>query len=114
MIRMAGGEYIFKNLTDENNRSNISISIEQFYDVAAEADYIIYNASIDSTVKTLDDLKAKDGIMADFKAVQNGNCYTSGSSVYQRIDLAAPLILEFHKLLTEDDPSDLVLLQKLE
>lgn len=115
MIDIAGARYIFKDLVDETGKSSIPMSIEKFYDVAADADYIIYNASIDSTVKTLDELKAKDPIMENFKAVKNNNCWSTGSSMYQRTDIAGDMIMDFHTLFTDDDPKDkLEYLSKLE
>ena len=115
MIEMAGARYIFKDLVDETGKSNIPMTIEKFYDVAADADYIVYNASIDSAVKTMDDLKAKDPIIKEFKAVKNNNCWSTGSSMYQRTDIAGDMIMDFHTLFTEDDPADkLQYLSKLE
>ena len=90
------------------------MSTETFFDTAADADFIVYNASIDSTVQTLDDLINKDPVMKNIKAVKEGNCWATGSSMYQRTDLAAEMILDFHKLLTEDDPEkDLKYITKL-
>ena len=115
MIEMAGARYIFKDLTDESGKSTIPMSIEAFYDAAADADYIIYNASIDSAVKSMDDLLAKDSILSEFKAVKNGNCWSTGSSMYQRTDIVGDMIMDFHTLFTEEDPEDkLVYLSKLE
>ena len=115
MIEMAGARYVFKDVLDDSGKANIDMSIEAFYDVAADADYIIYNASIDSSVKTMDDLLAKDPIMSQMKAVKESNCWSTGSSMYQRTDIVGDMILDFHTLFTEDDPVDkLVYLTKLE
>ena len=104
MIDMAGARYIFKDVTDEAGKSTIPMTIEAFYDIAQDADYIVYNASIDSSVKTLDDLLAKDPIMSELKAVKEGNCWSSGGSMYQRTDIAGDMIMDFHTLFTSDDP----------
>ena len=115
MIEMAGARYIFKDANDDSGRSTIPMTIEAFYDIARDADYIIYNASIDSSVKTLDELIAKDPIMSEMKAVKNDNCWSTGSSMYQRTDIAGDMIMDFHTLFTEDDPKDkLNYLSKLE
>jgi len=90
------------------------MSIEPFYEMASDADYLIYNGSIDSSVNTLDNLINKDPIMSEFKAVQDGNCWVSGSSLYQRIDIIGDIILDFHTLFTEDEPdADLEYLTRL-
>ncbi|MBQ9015926.1 MAG: ABC transporter substrate-binding protein [Firmicutes bacterium] len=114
MIEIAGARYIFKDLDDESGRTSIDMSIETFYDTAVDADYIIYNGSIDGSVKSLDDLKAKDPVMEKMAAVQNGNCWVTGSSMYQRTDIVADMILDFHKLFSEDEPTDLKYIQKLQ
>ena len=115
MIEMAGARYIFKDLDDGSGKSTIPMTIEAFYDAAADADFIVYNASIDSSVKSLDELIAKDPIMSEFKAVKNNNCWSTGSSMYQRTDIAGDMIMDFHTLFTEDDPKDkLNYLTKLE
>lgn len=114
MIEIAGGRYIFKNLDDKDGKSSIPMTIEKFYDTAADADYIIYNGSIDSTVRSLADLKAKDPVMKKFKAVKNNNCWATGSSMYQRTDIVGSMIMDFHKLFTEKNPQDLKFITKLE
>lgn len=114
MIEMAGGRYIFKKLDDPNGRTSVPMTIEKFYDTAADADYVVYNGSIDGTVHTKADLLAKDPIMKKFTAVKEGRCYVTGASMYQRTDITGEMILDFHKLLTEKDPTDMQFLSKLE
>lgn len=115
MIDMAGARYIFKDVADEAGKSTIPMTIEAFYDIAADADYIVYNASIDSSVKSMADLLAKDPIMSEMKAVKEGNCWSSGGSMYQRTDIAGDMILDFHTLFTEEDPEGkLQFISKLE
>lgn len=114
MIEIAGGRYVFKNLSDDEDKASISMTMESFYDQAADADYIVYNGSIDNTVQSLSDLIDKDGIFRKFKAVKNGNCWTTGSSMYQRTDVVSNMIMDFHKVLTEESPQGLEFLTKLE
>ena len=114
MIDIAGARYVFKDLDDESGRTSIDMSMETFYDAAVDADYIIYNGSIDGSVKTMEDLLAKDPVMKKMAAVQNNNCWVTGSAMYQRTDIVADMILDFHKLFSEDNPTDLKYLKKLE
>ncbi|MBR2546779.1 MAG: ABC transporter substrate-binding protein [Eubacterium sp.] len=114
MIEIAGARYVFKDLDDDSGRTAVDMSMEQFYDAAIDADYIIYNGSIDSSVKTLDDLTDKDPVMKNLTAVRNKNCWVTKSAMYQRTDLVAEMILDFHKLFSEDDPQDLKYINKLE
>lgn len=114
MIEMAGGKYAFKGVTDESGKSSVPMTIEKFYDIAEDADYVVYNASIDSTVRNKEELLAKDPIMKKLHAVENDNCWSTGNSMYQRPDLAAEMILDFHTLLVSKHPEkDVKYLQKL-
>ncbi len=113
MIKMAGGEYIFDGVTDDDGKSSVPMTIEAFYDIAADADIIIYNQSIDNSVQSVDDLMAKDPVMSEMKAVRENNVWVTGSSMYQRTDIAADIILEFHQAIAGQDDTDLQYLKKL-
>ena len=114
MINMAGGRYSFDGVVDEDGKTSVSMTMESFYEKARDADYIIYNASIDTTVKSVNDLIAKDPIFAEFKAVKEGKCYSTGSNMYQRTDVISNMIMDFHKILTEEDPGEMDFLTKME
>ena len=114
MIDIAGARYVFKDLDDESGRTSVDMSMEQFYASAIDADFIVYNGSIDSSVKTLDDLIAKDPVMKKMSAVKNKNCWVTKSAMYQRTDLVAEMILDFHKLFAGEDLDSLKYISKLE
>ena len=114
MIKMAGGSYAFEGVTDEDGKTSVSMTMESFYEKAQDADYIIYNASIDASVKTIADLVEKDEVLKEFKAVKSGDCYTTGSSMYQRTDVIADMIADFHKVFTGQDIEHLEFLKKME
>ena len=114
MISMAGGRYSFDGVVDEDGKTSVSMTMESFYEKARDADYIIYNASIDTTVKSVNDLIAKDPIFAEFKAVKEGKCYSTGSNMYQRTDVISNMIMDFHKVFTGEDDGNLEFLSKLE
>ena len=85
MIELAGGSYIFHDLTDEaTKRSTVNMQVEDFYNGAKDADYLIYNSSIDGGVKSLDELFAKCSLLKDFKAVQEGNVWCTTNDMYQQ------------------------------
>ena len=107
MINMAGGRYSFDGVVDEDGKTSVSMTMESFYEKARDADYIIYNASIDTTVKSVNDLIAKDPIFAEFKAVKEGKCYSTGSNMYQRTDVISNMIMDFHKVFTGEDDENL-------
>lgn len=106
IIQIAGGRYIFDELDDaESSRSTISMTMEKFYAQAVNADYIIYNASIDNPLNSIDELLAKSNLFADFKAVQDGNVWCTGKYLYQATDIVGSLITDVNHMLTgaEDD-----------
>ena len=101
MIEIAGGRYIFPELSDpESNRSTVSMTLEQFYAAAVNADYLIYNAAIDNPLPNVDALLAKSNLFADFKAVKEGNVWCTGKYLYQATDIVGSLITDIHHMLT--------------
>ena len=57
MIELAGGKYVFENLGDpDSRRSTVNLQLEDFYDGAQDADFLVYNTTIDRQVQTLEDL----------------------------------------------------------
>ena len=85
MIELAGGKYVFENLGDtETKRSTVNIQTEEFYAGAKDADYLIYNSSIDGGVSSVEELLDKCGLLADFKAVKEGNVWCTTNDMYQQ------------------------------
>ena len=115
MIEIAGGKYAFDNLENtENESAAVSLTMEQFYATAVNADYLIYNASIDSEIKSVDELIGKDELFADFKAVKEGNVWCAGKYLYQATDIVGNLIQDIHLMLTDGDEKDMTFLYKVE
>ena len=113
MIEIAGGRYIFENLSDpESNRSTVSLTMEEFYAAASNADYIIYNAAIDSPLNSVNELLSKSDLFADFKAVKEGNVWCTGKYLYQATDIVGNLITDIHDMLTGSE-GDLNFIYKL-
>lgn len=104
MIEIAGGNYIFQAISDpESKRSSISLTMEEFYNTAVHADYLIYNAAIDDPIYTVDELLAKDSLFADFKAVRSGDVWCTGKYLFQATDITGELIADFNHMLTGQD-----------
>lgn len=111
MIRMAGGEYVLSDLEgDGNASSSVNLSMEEFYAAASDADYLIYNSTIQEPVHTMQELLAKDEVLAEFKAVQEGNVWCVGKNMYQATDITGEFILDIHKMLTGKAPEDMTFL----
>lgn len=115
MIEMAGGRYIFDEpVIEDNTKSTATITMEEFYDVAVNADYLVYNASIDSPISTIDELLAKSELFADFKAVQEGNVWCTGKSMFQASDKIAEFILDLNLMVTGSDGSNMTFFTKVQ
>lgn len=114
MIEIAGGKYIFKDLKNtESKSSSVNLSMEEFYSKAKDADYLIYNATIDNPIQSVQELTAKNELFADFKAVKNGNVWCTGKSLYQATDIVGNLITDIHLMLTDGDPSEMTFLYQV-
>ena len=101
MIELAGGRYIFSDTARlDSARAAVAISMEDFYAAAVDADYLIYNASIDAPLNSLEDLLAKSALFADFKAVQAGNVWSTDKYLYQATDIVGELITDINHMLT--------------
>ena len=114
MIDIAGGEYVFQNLKGEDNAvSSVNMQMEEFYAQAKDADYLVYNSTIDGNLTTVDDLLAKNSLFADFKAVKDGNVWCIGKNLYQDTMDTGSIIHDFHEMLTSEDTDELTYMYKL-
>ncbi len=114
MIDLAGGVYAFDGMFPGITSSTSAISMEQFYATALDADFFIYNATIEEALGSIDDLVAKDQVFADFKAVEEGNVWQVDKTAYQSTDKLANLILDFNIMISDGDKSKLTFLSKLD
>lgn len=105
MIGMAGGEYVFSDLSDNgNNLATINLSLEEFYAGAKDADVLIYNSTIEGKIETTEQLLSKCPMLADFKAVQNGNVWCTTQSLFQESMELPDLILDMNRVFTAESP----------
>ena len=112
MIELAGGKYIFENLGDEEGaRSTVNMQIEDFYQGAKDADYLIYNGTIDGQVNSISELEAKNELFSEFKAVKDENVWYTGKNLYQATDTVGELIKDMHLMLTDGDASQMTFLE---
>lgn len=100
MIELAGGSYIFKNLGDPaTKRSTMNMQVEEFYNGAKDADFLIYNSSIDGGVADIDELLDKCALLADFKAVKEGNVWCTTNDMYQQSLSIGYLMEDIHDMI---------------
>lgn len=115
MIEMAGGRYIFREpVIEDNTKSTATITMEEFYQAAVNADYLVYNASIDSPISTVEELYAKSELFADFKAVQEGNVWCTGKAMFQASDKIAEFIMDLNAMIAGSDGSDMTFFTKVQ
>ena len=103
MIELAGGSYVPQTAdADENALSTMNMQMEAFYAETKDADCLIYNSTIDGELQTLDELLQKNPLLADFKAVKNGNVWCTGKNMFQETMGLGNMILDMHAVLSED------------
>lgn len=104
MIELAGGKYIFEDLGDsENALSTMNMQMEEFYAKAKDADYIIYNSTIDGELQTMEELFTKSALLKDFKAVKEGNVWCTEKNLFQETTGLGQMIVDIHQMLTSED-----------
>lgn len=104
MIELAGGTYIFEDLGDpESAIGTVNLEMEEFYAIAKDADYIIYNSNIGGEVASLEELVQKNSLLKDFKAVQNGTVWCTGKNLFQETTQLGLMIADIRRMLTQDD-----------
>ena len=116
MVEMAGGVYIFDDLEGETSaQSTIKLPLETFYARARDADVLIYNSTIEGVMETRDQLIEKCPMLADFKAVQSGDCWCTAQSLFQQSMELTDLISDMNLVFTEGspDPASLRFLQRI-
>ena len=106
MIELAGGENVFENLGDDKATSSVTMEMEQFYSQAKNADFIIYNSTIGGEITTVEQLIAKNELLADFKAVQNGNVWCTKENLFQETMKLGTVISDFNSIFTGDTENE--------
>lgn len=106
MIELAGGDYVFQDLGDpETKTSTVTIEMETFFAAAKDADYLIYNSTIGGEVQSLNELLKKSDLLAEFKAVRNGNVWCTEQNMYQQTTQLGQMIQSFHMIFTGEADS---------
>ncbi len=115
MIEMAGGSYVFRDLGNEDDTasSTVTMQMEEFYAAARDADYIIYNSTIDGELNSVEELLGKSALLKNFRAVQEGNVFCTTKNIYQSSMSLGTIIADIHKMITGDEES-LTYIYKLE
>ena len=116
MLELAGGQYVFKDLGDAQTRtSTVNIEMERFFASAKDADYIIYNSTIGGEIHSMEELLEKSPLLAQFRAVRNGNVWCTGKNMYQETTQLGQMIQSFQKIFSgeADNLTELPFLYRL-
>ncbi len=114
MIELAGGNYVFTDLGDPDSATgSVSLEMEQFYAQAKDADIIIYNSSIDGEVNKVAELLAKSQLIADFKAVKNGDVWCTSKNLFQETTEFGLMISDMNRIFTSEASDDLTYYYRL-
>lgn len=106
MIELAGGRYVFENLGDpESRKATMNMQAEEFYHKARNADFLIYNSSIDGGISTMKELLDKCEFLEDFQAVKEGNVWCTSNDMYQQSLSIGYLMEDMHRMLQGDNTS---------
>lgn len=113
MIEIGGGVYAFSDIQNTGSATSFSITMEEFYATACNADYLIYNGSIEGEITSIDELVQMESLFADMKAVQEGNVWTVGKEFYQSTGIVGQLIKDVNLMLSGADESCMTFLRKV-
>ena len=116
MLELAGGRYVFRDLGDrETKTSTVNLEMEQFFAASKDADYIIYNSTIGGEIHSMEELLEKSPLLAQFRAVQNGNVWCTGKNMYQETTQLGQMIQSFRKIFSgeADNLTELPFLYRL-
>lgn len=103
MYELAGGVYINKDLNPDKTGTT-SMSYEEFYASAQDADYIIY-VCMGNRPKDIAELISYNELLGDFKAVKNGNVWLSSPNFYQSVGSIGTIIEDMNKIITDTSGS---------
>lgn len=115
MIELAGGEYLFDDLGEEDMAlSTINLQMEEFYAAARDADILIYNSTNVGELTSLKDFLSLCPLLADSKAVRNGEVWCTTQHMFQETMSLGDMIQEFGAVIRGENGSVLNYLYRLE
>lgn len=101
LLELAGARYLAPDMSGlgGSRKSNVTVSLEDFYSSCRDADYLIYSATLDRPLSSIQELLGKNALFADFKAVQEGHVYTTDKDFYQLSDRMADFAEDVSRML---------------
>lgn len=101
LLELAGARYLAPDMKglSGSRKSNVTVSLEDFYSSCRGADYLIYSATLDRPLSSIQELLGKNALFADFKAVKEGHVYTTDKDFYQLSDRMADFAEDVRQML---------------
>lgn len=101
LLELAGARYLAPDMSglSGSRKSNVTVSLEDFYSSCRDADYLIYSATLDRPLSSIQELLGKNALFADFKAVKEGHVYTTDKDFYQLSDRMADFAEDVRRML---------------
>lgn len=101
LLELAGARYLAPDMSglSGSRKSNVTVSLEDFYSSCRDADYLIYSATLDRPLSSIEELLGKNALFADFKAVKEGHVYTTDKDFYQLSDRMADFAEDVSRML---------------
>lgn len=105
LLELAGARYLAPDMKglSGSRKSNVTVSLEDFYSSCRDADYLIYSATLDRPLSSIRELLGKNALFADFKAVKEGHVYTTDKDFYQLSDRMADFAEDVRRMLQNQD-----------
>lgn len=105
LLELAGARYLTPDMSglSGSRKSNVTVSLEDFYSSCKDADYLIYSATLDRPLSSIRELLGKNALFADFKAVKEGHVYTTDKDFYQLSDRMADFAEDVSRMLQGQD-----------
>lgn len=105
MVDLAGGKYVLSDV-GVGEPGTINMEMEAFYDKAKDADYIIYIWSLGGKPETLADMLSRSEVLADMKAVKEGNVWCTTPDYFQISNTLGSMINDINLMLEADESTD--------
>ena len=105
LLELAGARYLTPDMSSlsGSRKSNVTVSLEDFYSSCKDADYLIYSATLDRPLSSIRELLGKNALFVDFKAVKEGHVYTTDKDFYQLSDRMADFAEDVSRMLQDQD-----------
>lgn len=111
MIEMAGGRLL--GVAAAEGKSSVKMEAESFFEMASDADYIIYNATLGGNLSDMQEFTGLNPLFDELKAVRLGHVWQSEDDFFQQPTRAAAVIEELSEIIREGVSEDMTTLKRL-